>query len=303
MRKVHFVQADVFSDSPFGGNPVVVVPDPGPITSDEMQSLARGMNFAETAFVTPATLDGAELALRCFTPTTEVAYSGHQLLGAAYVLASDGRVKLEGESTEFKIQVGKECLPVIVTCNEQGRIVQVTTEDRPLAYKDTYEDYGKIAAALSIDPMAVLQTGLPVEVVETGLSCLIVPVRSLAVLQDLMPVTQALDELLQDLGAACALVYSRQTLSPINDVHVRVFAPPLGIQEDPATGSANGALAAYLVRHGEIEASPLAQLRCEQGCEIGRPSIVEVEVDTSQDPPRIRVGGRVQRSVEGSVFY
>ncbi|MCB0215480.1 MAG: PhzF family phenazine biosynthesis protein [Caldilineae bacterium] len=303
MRKVYFIQADVFSDSPFGGNPVVVVPDPGPMTSDEMQSLSRGMSFAETAFVTQPTLDGADLAVRCFTATTELAYSGHQLLGAAYVMATEGRIELTGELTELQVQVGKQLLPVTVGHDAERGITRVSTLECPVGHQGGFENYGQLAAALSIDPMAILQTGLPTEIVETGLRCLIVPLTSLATLRDMLPVTQALDEILQDQGAHCALVWCRDTLSPINDVHVRVFAPPLGVPEDPATGSANGALASYLVRHGVIEARPRASLRCEQGSELGRPSVVEVEIDSESSPPRIWVGGRVQRSVEGSVFY
>jgi trans-2,3-dihydro-3-hydroxyanthranilate isomerase len=303
VRKVHFIQADVFSDSPFGGNPVVVVPDPGPMTSDEMQSLARGMSFAETAFFIPATMEGADLAVRCFSTTTELSYSGHQLLGAVYVAATLGRLELTGEVTQLRVQVGKQLLPVRVNSDAERGITRVATLECPVEHKGSFEDYGKLAAALSTDPMAILQTGLPVEIVETGLTCLIVPVKSLDMLRDMLPVTQALDEILQDLGADCALAWCHEALSPMNDVHVRVFAPPLGIVEDPATGSANGALASYLVRHGEIEARPKARLRCEQGNEVARPSVVEIEIDTSESPPRIVVGGRVQRSVEGSVFY
>jgi trans-2,3-dihydro-3-hydroxyanthranilate isomerase len=303
VRKVHFIQADVFSDSPFGGNPVVVVPDPGPMTSDEMQSLSRGMNFAETAFVVEPTLEGADFAVRCFTSTTELAYSGHQLLGAAYVMASGGRVNLSGASSELSVQVGKSLQPVLVNTDPERGITRVSTVECPVVLRGGHDNFGQLAAALSIDPMAIVQTGLPVEVVETGLACLIVPVNNLATVRDMMPMTQALDEILQDLGAACCLAFCKDTLSPINDYHVRVFAPPLGILEDPATGSANGALSSYLVRHGAVIANPKASLRCEQGSELGRPSVVEVEIDTSFTPPRILVGGRVQRSIEGSVFY
>lgn len=302
MRKLRFVQADVFSDSPFGGNPVVVVPEAGPITSNEMQALARGLNFAETAFVVAATDPAAAFAVRCFSPTTEVAYSGHALLGATFVQALEGRLALSDRATEVQVELGKACYPVAVTMwgDEVGRL---STVERPAEFGAVVADYGAIAAALSLHPMEVLQTDLPVQVVRTGLSCLIVPVQTLAALRDLQPVGQAVDEMLQPLGAACVLAFSRQTLSPANDVHVRVFAPTLGIPEDPATGSANGALGAYLVQHAAVTAQPVARLRTEQGSELGRPSVIELEVDTSRDPAVIRVGGRVARSVEGSVFY
>jgi len=302
VRKVHFIQADVFSDSPFGGNPVVVVPDPGPITSDEMQALARGMNFAETAFIVPAMDRKAEFAMRCYTPTTEVVFSGHQLLGAAYVLATTGRLTLGGSTTTVQAEVGGELHPVTLTASAEG-VSRVSTVERTTEFLETIGDYGNLAAALSIDPMAIVETGLPVQLVRTELACLIVPVRRLYTVRDMMPVRQAIDEILQDSGGVCVLVFSLETLSPANDVHVRVFAPSLGVSEDPATATANGALGAYLVRHAAVTAAPVARLRSEQGSEMGRPSVIELEVDPGTDPPTVHVGGRVARSVEGSVFY
>lgn len=302
MRKLRFVQADVFSDSPFGGNPVVVVPEGGPLSGNEMQSLARGMNFAETAYVVPSTDPAADFGLRCFTPTTEVAYSGHSLLGATFVLALEGLIPLPAAGSAVTVSLGRALHPVTLRMwgDEVGRLATV---DRPPEFGDVIDDYSTIAGALSIDPMEILHTGLPVQVVRTGLSSLIVPMSTLGALRGAMPIAQAVTKALQPLGAVCALAFCRQTLSPANDLHVRVFAPSLGIPEDPATGSANGALAAYLVRHEAVEARPVARLRSEQGSEIGRPSVIELEVDTSTEPPAIRVGGRVARSVEGSVFY
>jgi trans-2,3-dihydro-3-hydroxyanthranilate isomerase len=306
VRKVKFIQADVFSDSPFGGNPVVVVPEPGAMTSDQMQRVARGMTIAETSFVVPPTLAEASFAMRCYTPTTEVVYSGHQLLGTAYVLAEDGRIALDGDETEVRVQLGETVRPVTLHAKD-GRVTRVSTIARPAEFvRDvTPGRYGSLAAALSIDPMEVLHTGLPVQLVRTGLACLIVPVHSLHTVRSLMPVGQSLDDLLHDIGGECLLAFSRDTLAQGNNAHVRVFAPPLGVEEDPATGAANGALAAYLLRHGELSLDDQKQvrLRCEQGSEMGRPSLIEMLVDASVQPPSVRVGGRVARSLEGTVFY
>jgi trans-2,3-dihydro-3-hydroxyanthranilate isomerase len=302
LRKVRFIQADVFSDSPFGGNPVVVVPEPGPMTDEEMQALARGMTFSETAFVTTPKDPSAAFALRCFTPTTEVQFSAHQLLGAAYVLAGLGRLPTEGERTELQAEVSGAVQRVTLE-HPAGLVERVSIVERVGAFGSPIDDVGSVAEALSIDPMAILRTSLPVQVVETGLRCLIVPVDDLHTVRNLLPLNQAVDELLQDHSAHCLLVFSRQTLAPKNDLHVRVFAPPLGIDEDPATGTANGALAAYLIRHGDVVADPTVSLSCEQGFEMGRPSRIELIVDTSSDPTTILVGGRVARSVDGTVFY
>jgi trans-2,3-dihydro-3-hydroxyanthranilate isomerase len=302
VRKVHFIQADVFSDSPFGGNPVVIIPDPGAMTGEEMQALARGMSFGETAFVVPATMEQAAFALRCYTPTTHVAYSGHALLGASYVLASVGRLELQEPIASIDVEIRSTLHPVTLQVSGD-KVSRVSTVDGPAEFGPVMEDYGKIAGALSLDAMDILQTGLPVQVVGTSLRTVIVPVRSLISIREMMPSGPAVSQLLQDVGAELLLVFSNDTLLPVNDVHVRVFAPPVGLDEDPASGSANGALAAYLVRHGAFEAGPDATLRSEQGTETGRPSVIELRVDLTTTPATIHVGGRVARSVEGSVFY
>lgn len=302
MRKVHFIQADVFSDSPFGGNPVVVVPDARGLSGDEMRSLARGMSFAETGFIAEPSLPAAAFALRCFSPTTELDYSGHQVLGASYVMASMGRLTLTGEVTRVSVQVGQDLAEVTLSQDASGEVQRVATADQPARFGRVVDDYGAIAAALSVEPREILQTGLPPQVVETGLSCLLVPVRGLATVREMLPLRQALDELLRSVGAVCALVFTRETLAPANDLHVRVFAPPLGVDEDPATGSANGALAAYLLRHGLYQARAGLALRSEQGSEMGRPSVVELAF-AAGSPLTILVGGHVARSIEGSVFF
>lgn len=305
MRKVQFIQADVFTDSPFGGNPVVVIPHPGEMSPDHMQRVARGMSHAETSFVVPAEAPEAAFGIRCFTPTTEVVYSGHQLLGTAYVLAETGELTITGGRADVVVEIGDELRPVSLRRPKAGGATHVSTEvvDAEIIGPVDASHASRIAAALTLEPGQVLITTLPATLVRTGLTTLIVPLGSLATMRDLLPVGQAVEDLLHDLGAGCLLAFSRETLVPGNDVHVRVFAPPLGIDEDPATGSANGGLAAFLAHHNLLLGPQPYKLRCEQGYEIGRPSLVEVEVDVAGVVPAIRVGGNVVRSLEGTVFY
>lgn len=302
MRKIRFVQADVFSDSPFGGNPVVVVPDSGAMTTEEMAALARGMAFSETAFVVAPSNPQAAFALRCFTPTTEVAFSGHQLLGAAYVLAGLGRLEITGDRSESYAQVG-DGLHSIVLRHPAGSVDYCAIVETVIRRGEPVADVTAVAAALSLDPLNIARTGLPVQVVETGLACLLVPVATIEAIRDLMPAFQTVDQLLHDLGAQCMVAFSLETLARANTTHVRVFAPPLGINEDPATATANAALAAYLVAHGAVKNETQVRIRNEQGSEMGRPSVIEVVVDTSTEPMTMLVGGRVARSIEGTVFF
>ncbi|MEO8082701.1 MAG: PhzF family phenazine biosynthesis protein [Ardenticatenales bacterium] len=305
MRKVQFIQADVFTDSPFGGNPVVVIREPGDMSPDQMQRVARGMGHAETSFVVRPTDPRAAFGLRCFTPTTEVVYSAHQLLGTAYVMAESGDVQFTDGRAEVIVQIGDELRPIRLRRGGNAETTHVATEVVAAEILGPVEPshYHRIAAALTLDPAQIASTSLPPSLVRTGLTCLIVPLASLYTVRDLMPVGQAVEDLLHELGAGCMLVFCRETLSARNQMHVRVFAPPLGIDEDPATGSANGALGAYLLHLGMLTGRRPYALRCEQGYEMGRPSLVEVEIDTDGDAPTIRVGGNVVHSVEGTVFY
>jgi trans-2,3-dihydro-3-hydroxyanthranilate isomerase len=299
MRKVEFVQADVFSDSPFGGNPVVVVVDPGDMSPEEMQSLARGMAPAETAFVFPPSAPGADFLVRFFSPTTEVPYSGHCILGAAYVLASTGRLaSLDVCHMETGIGVSEVELDVV-----GGVLESVRLRECAAVLEHVELDLSQLCAGLGIEPSALLQTGLPVQLGRAGLATLIVPLPRLDDVRRILPVRQALDELLHDLGGDCVLAFTCHTLRPENDVHVRVFAPPLGVEEDPASGSANGALGVYLLEHGVLTDRRTARFRSEQGTEVGRPSVVRVAVDISSPPGEVHVGGSVARSVEGTAYF
>jgi len=304
MGKLRFIQVDVFTASPFGGNPVVVILDPGGVTAEQMQRVARGMNFAETSYVVPPSRPGAQFAVRGFTPTTEVAYSGHQLLGTAAVLAESGRLALEDGTGEVLAEMGGRTWPVTVEL-AGGRVRHVSVVARPAKVRATLpaDRVAEVAEALSVAPAAILGAGLPLEVVESGLVCLVVPVAHLEGARSLMPVEQAVDGLLQALGADCLIAFCRETLAADRAAHTRVFAPPLGVFEDAATGAANGALAAYLLRHGGIDGPPGGRIRFEQGSEVGRPSLIELTVDAATDPPTIHVGGAVARSAEGAVFF
>ena len=154
----------------------------------------------------------------------------------------------------------------------------------------------------------MLETGLPVQVVSTGVPQMMVPVRSLAEVHSLDASrlnTAALNRVCRAVGTECVMVFTFQTEQPQADVHVRMFAPLLGVPEDPATGSANGALGAYLVRHRALPLTgPTVSIVSEQGSEIGRPSRLVVEVDLVADEiGAVRVGGEVAPMLEGVVRF
>jgi trans-2,3-dihydro-3-hydroxyanthranilate isomerase len=184
----------------------------------------------------------------------------------------------------------------------------VMTQDRP-AFRPVLEDVTGLAAALGLAPEAISDTGLPVQPVSTGVDQLVVPVRSLAEVQGLNPAhldAAAISRTCRSVGAEeAALVFALETERAEADVHVRFFAPAYGIPEDPATGSANGVLGAYLVRHRAVPVSePTTYIVSEQGMEMGRPSALNIEVDSVDgEPTAVRVGGQVVPLIEGTVRF
>jgi trans-2,3-dihydro-3-hydroxyanthranilate isomerase len=170
------------------------------------------------------------------------------------------------------------------------------------------EDVSDVAAGLGLDPDAITETGLPVQVVSTGVPQMMAPIRSLAEVQRLdagqLNIT-ALNRACRAVSTKCVMVFTFETERPDATVHVRMFAPLLGVPEDPATGSANGALGAYLVHHRAVPVTePTTHVLSEQGAEMERPSTLTVEVDSAgKKITAVRVGGQVVPVAEGVVRF
>jgi trans-2,3-dihydro-3-hydroxyanthranilate isomerase len=307
MKEYRFIQIDVFTDRPFGGNPLAVFPEAEGLTTEEMQRLAREMNLSETTFVLPPQAPGADFKVRIFTPAAELPFAGHPVVGTHWVLAHLGRVDLHEPVTQVRFELGVGVLPadLHVTGDRVERVVM--TQDRP-TFHAVLEDLTDLAEGLGLAPEAITETGLPVQVVSTGVPQMMVPIRSLAEVQSLDAAqlnVAALSRACRAVGTQCVLVFTFETEQPEATVHVRVFAPLLGVPEDPATGSANGALGAYLVHHRAVPVTkPTVYVLSEQGAELDRPSTVYVEVDlTGEEVTAVRVGGQVVPVAEGVVRF
>lgn len=305
MKEYGFVQVDVFTDVPFGGNPLAVFPDARGLTSIEMQNLAREMNLSETTFVLPPEVPEADFKVRIFTPAKEIPFAGHPVVGTQWVLAHLGRVALREPVTRVHFELGVGVLPADLHVVDEAVQRVVMTQGRP-TFHATLGDLTDLAPGLGLPAEAVTETGLPVQVVSTGVPQMMVPVRSLAEVQrlafDELNVA-ALNRACRAVRTECAMVFTLETEHPQATVHARMFAPLLGVPEDPATGSANGALGAYLVRHRAVpRTEPTTHIISEQGAEMGRPSMLYVEVDQEDgEPIAVRVGGDVVAMLEGTV--
>jgi PhzF family phenazine biosynthesis protein len=289
VRRYRIYQVDAFTTEKMLGNPAGVVPDADGLSEPEMQAVARELNNSETAFILSPTADDHEVWVRFFTPTTEVPSCGHATIAAHYVRA----IELSLPTCRVGQKIGAGILPVDVVKDGGGyRIVMtqgaIEFED-PLAAASVAE----IISAMGLEP-GERDERCPVQVVSTGHSKVMVGIRSRTVLDSLTPDLTRLAEISRRIGCNGYYVF---TLEPVaGDVlaHGRMFAPAIGIPEDPVTGNANGPLGAYLIRHGL--ASPSGgrlAFRARQGEALGRPGTVEVEVDVEAGEPRVvRVAGR-----------
>ena len=305
-RSLKFYQADVFTSQPFGGNPVAVFPDADGLTDAELQQIAREMNLSETVFVFPPTDPAAVARLRIFTPTQEIPFAGHPVLGTFYVLAQIGRISTQEPVTS----VVQECnigLFSVELHAEQSRVVRVVmSQPKPefLDPIDAIDDVYLIGGALSLPKHVIADTKWPLQVVSTGLPVLIVPVRTLTAVRSINPDASAIINVCERFGANGIMVFTTVTVESFASVHARMFAPKIGILEDPATGSAGGALGAYLVQNGVVEVGPTTNILIEQGYEIDRPSRILVQVESDDDIIQgVKVGGHCVMVVEGTLNF
>jgi trans-2,3-dihydro-3-hydroxyanthranilate isomerase len=303
MPQYQFCQLDVFTDVPLGGNPLAVFPDGTGLGTNTMQAVAREMNLSETTFVFPST--EATRKVRIFTPAAEVPLAGHPTIGTWWLLAELGQLDLPDEGiTRITQEVGAGILPVDIhtKAGAPERVVMVQTLPH---FGGSIDDTTLLAATLGAVDGAVLPDPEP-QVVNTALPQLMIPFRSLADLQALPSGGSGaeLTQLVREVGSDCAMCYSLETVDPSATVHCRMFAPGIGVPEDPATGSAAGALGAYLVRYGIVEpVGGVATIAVEQGLEIERPSRIDVEISVSESKEitEVRVGGKAITIIAGEV--
>ncbi len=303
---LQFYQADVFTNEPFGGNPLAVFPDPGALSDQEFQQIAREMNLSETVFVLPPSDSRAVAKVRIFTPSHEIPFAGHPVLGTFYVLGTLKKLALQEPVTKlfYECHLGVFPLELIIL---KGQIEQVgMSQPAPqfLEVVDQVDALYELAKALGVHKSLITGLPFPVEIVSTGLPVVIVPIRTLTAVKSMNVNHAAIEEVCARLGANGVMVYTTMTLEEEATVHTRMFADPIGIPEDPATGSASGALGAYLVKNGVIEVGPTTEVVIEQGYEIDRPSRILVQVFSDDDMiQEIKVGGQVVLVAEGKMVY
>lgn len=303
MPAYKFYQLDVFTSTALTGNPLAVFPDGTGLSDATMQALAREMNLSETTFVFPSSK--AAKRIRIFTPQAELPLAGHPVIGTWWLLAEKQLVPLPSNGpAEVTQETGAGILPVDLELKD-GRPTRVVMTQTLPEFGDTVTETAKLGKALGGDGRTVRKTPMP-QVVSTAIPQLMVPIRSLDVLRRLPSggTGTALAALLRKYGTDCAMLYTLETENPDATVHCRMFAPGVGVPEDPATGSAAGALGCYLVWHNVVRPKGgIANIIVEQGLEIGRPSRIHVEITVGNggEITEVRVGGTAVTLIEGEV--
>jgi trans-2,3-dihydro-3-hydroxyanthranilate isomerase len=288
-QDLHIV--DVFARERYTGNQLAVVESQGTMGDEGMQAVAREMDFSETTFIESR---AEPYRVRIFTPEAEVPFAGHPTLGTAHVVrerVADGRP----EAVVLDLNVGR--VPVEVR-ERDGRETLWMTQQPP-EFGETLS-HDRLAAVLGLSADR-LDTDWPVQVVSTGLPAVIVPLADRAALTDIDLDRGAYDHLTGDREAKLVHAFCADPRDPDNDLAVRMFAPAYGVPEDPATGSANGCLAAYLARHAYF-GSGVVDARVEQGHEVGRPSLLYLAATDRGDDVRVEVGGRVVDVARGELY-
>ena len=291
-----FYTADVFTQQTFGGNPLAVFPQAQGLNPQQMQKIAGEINYSETVFVLPPETAEGTRRLRIFTPKAELPFAGHPTVGTAYVLASIGEIVLDQSEITIIFEEGVGPIPVTIL-SESGKptYTELTAAQLP-EFGSTVPDIEDLAEMLSLKPEDFLMGDYAPQAVSCGLPFLFIPLKSQEALAQATLKRDRWESLLANSWADCVYLFTFETQNAA--VRSRMFAPSLGIEEDPATGSAAAALGGYLgIRD---QRNGLLQWQIDQGIEMGRPSSLIVKTFKKEGLiQKICVGGSSVMVIQG----
>ena len=296
-----FHTADVFTDRAFGGNPLAVLPDARGLTDEQMLAVTREFNHSETVFVLPPDESVNTRKLRIFTPGGEIPFAGHPTIGTAHVLAVMGEIPLEDDRTSIAFEEGVGRVPVEIRSEAGTPVFAELMAARLPEFDERLPSMTALAKALSLHPDDIRNDDLTPEIVSCGVPYLFVPVRDRDALGRAQIDRARWNPTFADCATSEVYLICRDPERTDADLRARMFAPNVGIDEDPATGSAAAALAGYLGVRDERENDTLKWV-VEQGFEMGRPSILYVEAEVRDGAiVAVRVGGSTVMISEGII--
>jgi trans-2,3-dihydro-3-hydroxyanthranilate isomerase len=291
---MNFYIVDVFAESKYAGNQLAVFCGAGVAELSEAQMLliAREINYSETTFIrSPDPRDGG-YDVRIFTPKKELPFAGHPTLGTAFVLQQE-IIREKVDRVILNLAVGQ--IPVTFNYENESADILWMRQNPPSFGQVLSAD--SLANILNLAPDEI-DENFPIQEVSTGVPFIIVPLKTLASLKKAQVNLDKYFELIDRMEAKEILIFCPETYSNVNDLSVRVFAPSLGIPEDPATGSANGCLAGYLVEYAYFGETKI-DVRVEQGYEIDRHSLLLLQAAQNEEEIAVLVGGKVVMVAKG----
>ena len=284
---------DVFAEEKYAGNQLAVVTGGAALSSAAMQRIARETNFSETTFVVSDQLRDGGYDVRIFTPAAEIPFAGHPTLGTAFVLRHE---ILDHQPDTVTLNLGVGQVPVSFTPDSEGR--ETVWMRAPHVELGQTRPPEQVAAIVGLS-VADLDSRFPVQDTSVGISFTMIPVATLDAMKRARFNRAVFDR--QSEVRNAQFLFSSQTYSGDNQFNARMFAEPFGVPEDPATGSANACFGAYLVRH-KYGAGDRLDIRVEQGCEIGRPSLLFVRAERTTTGADVFVGGHVVPTFRGELL-
>lgn len=293
MDKLNFYIVDVFAEEKYQGNQLAVFTGTLGITGEQMQQIAKEMNYSETTFVLSSEQREGGYDVRIFTPAQEVPFAGHPTLGTAFIIQRE-IIQQPVERVNLNLAIGQ----IPVTLHYQQETVDILwMQQKPPTFHQIIEGE-QVASVLNLE-VGDLDLRFPIREVSTGIPFLIVPLKTHAALKKAKVNRDKYFKLIEGTEAKCIFLFCPETNKPENDLSARMFADYLGVPEDPATGSANGCLAGYLVEYGYFGEGGI-DLRVEQGYEMGRPSLLLLKAHKEENGEIfVSVGGKAIAVAKG----
>jgi trans-2,3-dihydro-3-hydroxyanthranilate isomerase len=299
---MRFFTADIFTNTRFGGNQLAVIPDARGLTDAQMLSITREFNYSESTFVLPPDDPKHTRRVRIFTPGGELPFAGHPTVGTAFVLATVGEIPLTGDETRIVLEEGVGPVPIVIrTRNGRPSFCQFSVAKLP-EVGPPLPSRAAMAASLSLDEGDLLDGAWHPQVLSCGIPFAFVPVRDRSVVARSRIRMDQWEKHLAGSQGEAIMIFAMDPEAPGHHVRARMFGPgAVNVPEDPATGSACAALGGYLAARTRPGDATLRWV-VEQGYEMGRPSLIEVEADRSGDHvTAVRVGGESVFVSEGDM--
>lgn len=294
-NRANYFLMDVFTEKKFSGNPLAIFPKSEYIPEHLFPLIAKELNISETAFLSSKNKQG-QYPMRIFTPSMELPTAGHPTIGTAMFLSREIK---HDTNRPLEIVLNQKVGEVNTKVYFNNNLPIYAEMQQLLPYfGPIYEDRNQFAALINLKEADLMD--VPIQEVSCGVKYIFIPVKKLQSVQRIQFKLDLWNDLKDQLSGAFIYAFCPQAQDKGNDVHGRMFAPDAGILEDPATGSANGPLGCYLTRYA-IKKSPIIS---EQGYEMGRPSLIhiDVEADAEKNITKVVIGGSSVFVGSGSIF-